>query len=84
MNQNLKEALFCILKSHSKLASEEYKRDPSYNSDHYSYKAKQRKFSSIKLYEEWFKSTDHSHEIYQGGCFFINWLKTKKYLSLGR
>ena len=45
MDNKLKEVIFYLGKSHSELSAEEYKRNDSFNSSHFAYKAE------IKLIE---------------------------------
>lgn len=41
IENDLKYVLFELAKSHSKLAQAEYKRNPSYNNEHFSHKAEE-------------------------------------------
>jgi len=41
MDKDLKKVLIDILVSHSKLASAEYNRTPSFNNEHWAYKAEE-------------------------------------------
>jgi len=51
MDKKLQIVLFQLMESHSKLAEAEYKRNPSYNTEHFSYIAEEELVKYLQEYE---------------------------------
>lgn len=49
MRLELKNVLFELMRSHARLSQAEYDRDPTFNSEHFAYKAEERLVNYLRV-----------------------------------